>query len=61
MRSLTAASRDIMRDTKAATAPRKNAGATTFEKICVSRSMLGMNSNSMLNCSDAWDNQYAQN
>jgi hypothetical protein len=56
MRSLTAASRDIMRDTKAATAPRKNAGATTFEKICVSRSMLGMNSNSMLNCSDAWDN-----
>jgi hypothetical protein len=42
-----------MRDTKPATAPRKNAGATAFEKICVSLSMLGMNS--MLNCSDAWD------
>src|SRR6185437_8029799 len=53
MRSLTAASRDIMRDTKAATAPRKNEGATAFEKICVSLSMFGINS--MLNCSDAWD------
>src|SRR5215813_6168309 len=53
MPSLTAASRDVRRDTKAATAPRKNEGATGFEKICVSLSMLGINS--MLNCSDAWD------
>jgi hypothetical protein len=40
----TAASRDIIRDTKAATAPRKNDGATAFEKICVSLSMSGTNS-----------------
>jgi hypothetical protein len=39
-----AASRDIIRDTKAAIAPRKNEGATAFEKICVSLSMSGTNS-----------------
>src|SRR5882762_1801160 len=44
MRALTAASRDIIRDTKAAIAPRKNDGATAFEKICVSLSMSGTNS-----------------
>src|SRR6266404_5018927 len=44
MRALTAASRDIIRDTKAAVAPRKNEGATAFEKICVSLSMSGTNS-----------------
>src|SRR5258707_10567121 len=44
MCALTAASRDIIRDTKAAIAPRKNEGATAFEKICVSLSMSGTNS-----------------
>src|ERR1044072_1656026 len=44
MRSLTAASRDIIRDTKAATAPRKNAGAIALEKIRESLSTSGMNS-----------------
>ena len=44
MRSLMMPSRDIIRDTKAATAPRKNAGAMAFEKIRVSLSMSGTNS-----------------
>jgi hypothetical protein len=44
MRSWTVASRDIIRDTKAATAPRKKAGAMAFEKICVSLSMSGTTS-----------------
>src|SRR4051794_24854060 len=44
MLSLTAASRDIISDTNAATAPRKNAGAMAFEKICASLSMSGTRS-----------------
>jgi hypothetical protein len=60
MHSLTAVSRDIMSDTKPAIAPRKNEGATAFEKICVSLSMFGINSMlQLLRC--LGQGKYAQN